>query len=475
MQNEPDQALDFYVRAIRLMGERDSDVIRRTVQLLLPRRRIDEAGQLFDYLEKQNSPLLSEMNSEYLSYKVFRGDIAEAAKDVEKSVAADSKNYKDFLRQGEMYGFLARRLRFKAQSADRDPKADSEMIRIAQLAVNALLKARLLNPQADEVWIAIVQLLVDVGQPDKAWPQIAAAKATLKGEQAPLTLATCCELLNDMEQAQANYEAAAKAAPQSSRVLRQVASFYLRHVKFDLAEPILRHIVSLLTPTTLTDVCWARRSLADIIRSRGGFDHLCQGMALIDENLQSKAASVDDKRAKVHFLIADPRKEKLSEAIRAMEELVKGINATPEDFFALAQLYLKKGDWTSYENQMHSVLGTRKSACSPHTSSSTSPRSWRKSTSMTPTNGCDLEKVDKEKEQTMSKQERSKLAHNFFDTVRLRAEYQFLRGDYEHGLPQRPGHGLPRQSRRPAPGPRTTIAACGPGHGKFQRSAQGGR
>ena len=37
MQNEPDQALDFYIRAIYRMGERDSDVIRRTVLLLLPR------------------------------------------------------------------------------------------------------------------------------------------------------------------------------------------------------------------------------------------------------------------------------------------------------------------------------------------------------------------------------------------------------------------------------------------------------
>ena len=38
LQDEPDQALDFYMRAIYRMGERDSDVIRRTVQLLVPRR-----------------------------------------------------------------------------------------------------------------------------------------------------------------------------------------------------------------------------------------------------------------------------------------------------------------------------------------------------------------------------------------------------------------------------------------------------
>ena len=109
MQNEPDQALDFYIRAIYQMGERDNDVIRRTVQLLVPRGHIEEAGQLFDYLEKQKSPLLGEMNQEYVYVKVFTGEIAAAAKEVEKSVPADSKKYEDFLRQGEFYGVLAMR------------------------------------------------------------------------------------------------------------------------------------------------------------------------------------------------------------------------------------------------------------------------------------------------------------------------------------------------------------------------------
>ena len=144
--------------------------------------------------------------------------------------------------------------------------------------------------------------------------------------------------MNETEKAQAKYEAAAKASPQNSRVLRQVAAFYLRNGKLDLAEPLLRQIIALQTPATLTDACWARRSLADVLKSRGDFDHLCQGMALIDENLHSKAASIDDKRAKVQFLIADPRKEKIGEAIQAMEDLVKGADATPDDYFTLAKL-----------------------------------------------------------------------------------------------------------------------------------------
>ena len=40
--------------------------------------------------------------------------------------------------------------------------------------------------------------------------------------------------------------------------------------------------------------------------------------------------------------------------------MVKDANATPDDYFSLAKLYLKKDDWTNYREQMHNVLGTRR-------------------------------------------------------------------------------------------------------------------
>ena len=417
LQNEPDQALEFYTRAIHRMGERDSDVIRRTVHLLLPRGRIADAKQLVDFLERQKSPLLGEMGEDTLYVMVFTfEDIAAAEKAVKDSLAGDSKNYKDFLRQGQLFGHLAHRLKLKAQGANREWITDPEMIRVGQLAVNSLLNALKLDPQADEVWIAIVKLLVDVGQPGKARPLIAKAKESLKGEQAPITLATFCELLNEMEEARAAYEAAAKASPQNSRVLRELAGFYLRRARLGMAEPVLRQIIALQTPATLTDTCWARRSLADVLQARGDFDHLCQAMVLIEENLHSKNASIDDKRAKVRFLIADPRKEKIGDAIQAMEYLVKSTDATSDDNFALAQLYLKKGDWNNYENRMHSVLGAQKGAVKPE-------RIIFYINTLLEKN--QLDDADKWL-QTLEK-----TAPNHFDTVRLRAEYHFRRGNYE--------------------------------------------
>ena len=171
MQDQPEQALKQYGRAIRHLGERDSDVIRRTVQLLLSRGRADdfeEAKSLFAYLEKQKSPLMNELKWEHGYVMVFRDDITRAAKEVGKLGPAGSKDYKDYFRQGQVYGLLARRVGFNAQRAGRDPRSDKETIAMAQKAVTAMLKAVDMNPQAGEAWVSLVQILVDIGQPDKA-------------------------------------------------------------------------------------------------------------------------------------------------------------------------------------------------------------------------------------------------------------------------------------------------------------------
>lgn len=196
MQDDREQALELYVRAVYHMGERDGDVISRTVKLLVARGHredIDEAKQLFDYLEMQKSPLLGEMSQDYVFVKVFTYPIGTAEKEVDKSVAAGSKNYQDFLRQGQLYGVLTHRLKLAAISDKRDWKADAAMIGMGQKAVNALSHAIDLNPQSDDSWFAMVQILVNVGQANKAKPLIGSAESALKGDKAPLTLAICCD------------------------------------------------------------------------------------------------------------------------------------------------------------------------------------------------------------------------------------------------------------------------------------------
>ena len=265
LQDDPDDALKLYISAIYGLGERNVNVIARTVRLLVPRRRFDEAKQLFDYLEKQKSPLIGEMHQEYIFVKVFRckdEEIADAGNLVEKSVPADSKNYKDLAWQGELYAYLTNRLKAVAQK-NADPKkpnewmSDAAMLKMAQRGVNSLLNANQINPQADEVWLALVQLLTEIGQSPKAKPFIEDADRKLTGEKAPLTIGNCWELVNEPAKAKEKYEAAVKASPQNSRYLRELARFYLRTGKAGAAEPLLRNIITLQSPATLIDTCWA--------------------------------------------------------------------------------------------------------------------------------------------------------------------------------------------------------------------------
>ena len=101
MQDDREQALEFYERAVR-MGDHDGDVISRTAHSSWPAGALDEAKQLFDYLEMQKSPLVAEMDQDYLLVKAHRYPVRAAEKDVDKSVAANSKKLPGFLVAGAL-------------------------------------------------------------------------------------------------------------------------------------------------------------------------------------------------------------------------------------------------------------------------------------------------------------------------------------------------------------------------------------
>ncbi len=343
-QGNAEQALLFYKIAIS-RGERDVDVIRHTARLLVQRHHpedLKDAKELFDSLEKQKSPLVGEMQQEYIFVKVLRckdGDIAETGNLVEKSVAPDCKSDKELTWQGELYSILTDRLKelAKKKADAANPEAwttDTAMLTMAQRGVNSLLKANQINPQSDGTWVALVQLLADIGQSQKAKPFIEKAEQTLKGDAAPLTIGLCWAMVNEPAKAEQKYKAAIEAFPKNCRYLRQLADLYIRSNKGSAAEPLLRKIIELQSPATLVDTCWARRNLAIILRGRD-FAGFRQALALLDENIASSAATTEDKRLKVGCLVAvaDRSMENLNDAIAGLEDLIKRPTPRPRIAF----------------------------------------------------------------------------------------------------------------------------------------------
>jgi tetratricopeptide (TPR) repeat protein len=202
-----------------------------------------------------------------------------------------------------------------------------------------------------------VQLLVATDQNHKAREAIDQARSKIPWPQAPLALAHCYEAVGDMDQAQQKYETALTTNPGNSVLTRQLADFYFRTHKPALAEPLVRRLLAGTGNTSAPDVAWARRMLAAILRTRGDFASLTEGLRLIEENLAANPSSIDDQRTKAYLLLADPRQAKSREAVQLLETVVgRGDQATLNDRFLLARLYLNQGEWSKYRAQMLGML-----------------------------------------------------------------------------------------------------------------------
>ena len=62
-------------------------------------------------------------------------------------------------------------------------------------ALDSVKRAEVLNKQSDDVWLTLVRILVEAGQPDKAEPLIPTMEQSLVGPQAPITVAKCLSSL----------------------------------------------------------------------------------------------------------------------------------------------------------------------------------------------------------------------------------------------------------------------------------------
>lgn len=349
-QGKLDQAMDNYLQAISL-GERDPEIIRRTVQLLFQNQRYSEADRLLRRLEDRQIPFTSDMNRMWTEIALRQGNFEQALEMAQKSINEGSKDYRDHLWHGQVMGILARRA-----------KADGRIqvaAKTLEKAEKALRRALELRERSADCWVSLVQLLAAMDQRPKARETIVAAQAKIPQQQAPLALAHCYEAVGELNQARAKFEAALAAAPDNAFIMRQVADFYLRTDNNAAADPLLRRLIASKGKASELDILWSRRMLAIILFERTGFPNLTEAQRLIGENLASPLASIEDRRVKARLLLADPRRVKSQEAVQLLESLNQsGEQPTADDRFSLAQLYLAQGDWTKYLTQMRSVLGT---------------------------------------------------------------------------------------------------------------------
>ncbi len=330
-QHKLDQALKNYMLAIN-MGEHNPGVVRRSVQLLFQNKRYTEADKLLHQLDRLQTPFTPELTKLWVQLLIQQGEFDLAVSKARQAVSEKSNDYNEHLWLGQILGIAARRAQSQNRSKDfQDLSAEAE---------KSLRRAVDLKSDVAETWVALVEFLSSVDKSSEAEELINKASGKIPADQAALALAQCYEAVEKNDQALEQYKLALAAKPDDQIVVRNVADFYQRIGKTVEAEALYNRILQGKVKADAGNISWARRQLAQIIAAKGGLVNMEAARKLIEENLTMAANSADDLRIKARFYAVDPRSSMKEEAIATLQKMMEGQQATPEDRYNLAILYL---------------------------------------------------------------------------------------------------------------------------------------
>ncbi|MGA2062884.1 MAG: tetratricopeptide repeat protein, partial [Thermoguttaceae bacterium] len=265
-------------------------------------------------------------------------------------VSEKSDDYKEQLWLGQILGIAARRA--KAQKRDKD------FSDLSAEAEKALRRAVELKSDVPETWVPLVEFLGSVDKAGAAEEVIDQARRKIPADKAPVALAQCYEAVEKNDMAMEQYRLALAAKPNDPEVIRSVADFYQRIGKTVEAEALLHLIIDGKVKADDAILFWARRQLALLTAAKGGQINMEVARKLIEQNLAAAGNSPEDRRIIVKFDTLDPRKSSKDEAIDILNKMMDGQQATPEDRFNLAILYLA----TEKQMQSHPSTGSKTDA-----------------------------------------------------------------------------------------------------------------
>ncbi len=345
------EALAHYLQA-SVYGDRDPEFIRDLLQMLYEQQHYQEAKQVIERLgNNQTTREIVDREAQILS---VWGEFDRALESVKRAYDPASGDYLDHVLHGQRLTLLASR-------AQREGHLD-KLPEIARQAEEALRKACIIAPNAAECRVELVQLLMTTNQKEKACIAADDAKEMIPYQVAPLAMGYIYEALGETAKAGQSYEKALKARPNEPLTIRVLADFYVRHQNVAAATPLIQRLLSGDVQASENDLVIARRMKAVILATQAAWDYpkLKEAIELIDLNLASSLADPQDKRLKVHFLLADPRRARGLEVLELMESLVMtgGAEPDPDDRFQLAKLYLARGNWERCREQMKKLVNS---------------------------------------------------------------------------------------------------------------------
>jgi tetratricopeptide (TPR) repeat protein len=344
-KGETGEALAAYLKAIEL-GDSSHLAVRRAMQLLYEQKRYKEADELLERLERagissspgnENAPVSPELAKWSVELLMQQDRFEQAVEKARKLFDAESKDPQEPLWFGRVYWNAVRRMKDSGREKDSGEyvlEAEKHLRRAAELGGG--------NP---EPWTVLVVFLSSVGKTPEAANAAEDAKRAFAGRE-PLALGRCYEVLKDYAQANKHFEEALAAKPRDPEVLRTAAEYCYRLGKNDQAELLLTRLLEneSLKPND-PEAMKARRLLAIVIASRKGYENAARARELIAKNLAADPHSAIDNRMLADCDARDPEHGRRREAIEALAKLQKNGQASLDERWNLAKLYLADKQW----------------------------------------------------------------------------------------------------------------------------------
>lgn len=333
-QGDWQSAVESYQQAFRL-GDRQTGVVRRLLQLLMEQYRYSEAANVLqglkdDYLASGDLLRIAAEVSFHTQANVRALELAKQA------VSAGSKEYRDHLWLGQLLA-----------GAGKTDEAEA-----------ALRRAVELGGQAPGPWVALIECLAMFGAKEKAENALKQAEQKLKPNDAPAALARCYEVLGRTEKAEELHQKSLAAQANNASIIRQAAAFYLRVAQPRKAEPLLRQLLEPARDLPPGERAWARRTLAVLLAQTSNHRLYREALTLTEPNPNGTAENTEDRRARAAVLATRPGRR--PEAIRILVELRRRQALPEEDLFMLAQLHEREGDWLSAREVLNALSHTQR-------------------------------------------------------------------------------------------------------------------
>jgi cellulose synthase operon protein C len=314
-------------------GNRQPQVIRALVFKLMDNRQYAKAEEVMLKLQAAAPITDAKLDMQAAEISAYNQNSDRALELTLRAVSSESKNYKDHLWQGQMLAILNK------------PKEAEKSLRDA-------IKWAGDDPSA---WVALIQFFQNrVGDPQRATKALKDMKEAIPAAKLPLALAHCYQIMGDPDEAQKAYAAALAAHPDSMNVVKGAAGFYLGVGKVKEAETHLRQMIDSKPKIPDEERAWARRNLAMALWFQENPEKQSEAMKLIEENLKAQSATVDDQIVKGMLLAT--KRESRAEAVTILEKAFSVRLPTPDQMFAMANLYEAAGDWPKGREKMKELL-----------------------------------------------------------------------------------------------------------------------